>query len=123
MELSFGLSLRPTDQQRPSCYRAITEELPADFGRQVLSWSEIDMTGKENRPKHEIRLGRVKASIWENPGRQNGIVQYGVTVAKVYRDGDLWKTTTTFWPDDLPLLVKVADQAFIWTYLKGKVGK
>ena len=41
------------------------------------------------RPVHEIRLGRIKAAIWENE-TQNGTV-FNVTLARLYRDGKQWK--------------------------------
>jgi hypothetical protein len=43
------------------------------------------------QPAHEIRLGAVKATIWENE-TANG-KRYNVTVARLYKDGDQWKRT------------------------------
>jgi hypothetical protein len=65
-----------------------------------------------SKPVHEIRLGSVKAAIWAND-TDNG-VRYDVTIARLYRDNDEWKTTSSFGRDDLPLVVKVADQAHTW---------
>ena len=68
------------------------------------------------KPIDEVRLGRVKAAIWQNAvdtpdGR--GFVRYGVTFEKLYlnRDGQ-WRGTGSFGKDDLLLLAKVAEQAF-----------
>ena len=66
------------------------------------------------RPVHEIRLGRVRAAIWEN-NSQNG-TRHNVTFSRLYRDGDQWKDSSSFGRDDLPLLVKVADQVHTWIY-------
>jgi len=66
------------------------------------------------RPVHEIRLGRVKAAIWENE-TQNGI-RHNVTVSRLYKDGDQWKDTSSFGRDDLPLVSKVVDQAHSWIF-------
>lgn len=77
------------------------------------------MTGKSaaKRPVHEIRLGRIKAAIWAND-TDNG-VRHNVTIARLYKDGDRWKDSTTFGRDDLPLVVKVADMAHTWVYEHG----
>jgi hypothetical protein len=66
------------------------------------------------RPVHEIRLGRIRASIWENV-RENG-ARYNVTFARLYKDDDGWKTTASFGRDDLPVVEKVADLAFWWIH-------
>jgi len=67
-----------------------------------------------NRPVHEVRLGRVKAAIWENE-TQNG-TRFNVTVQRLYKDGDEWKSSESFGRDDLPLLMKVIDRAHSYCY-------
>jgi hypothetical protein len=73
---------------------------------------------KAERPKpiDEVRLGRVKAAIWQNAvqtpdGRE--FVRYGVTFEKLYlnKDGQ-WRGTGSFAKDDLLLLAKVTSTAF-----------
>lgn len=66
------------------------------------------------RPVHEIRMGRVKAAIWENE-TQNG-PRHNVTVSRLYKDGDEWKDSLSFGRDDLPLLEKVADKCHEWIF-------
>ena len=66
------------------------------------------------RPVHEIRMGRVRAAIWENE-TQNG-TRYNVSFSRLYRDGDQWKDSSSFGRDDLPLVAKVADQVHTWIY-------
>jgi len=66
------------------------------------------------RPVHEIRMGRVRAAIWEND-TQNG-TRHNVTFSRLYRDGEQWKDSSSFGRDDLPLLAKVADQVHTWVY-------
>ena len=66
-----------------------------------------------NRPVHEIRLGRVKAAVWANPGEHG--VRYSVTVSRVYKDSEQkWQTTDSFGRDDLLVLAKVSDLAHTW---------
>ena len=71
----------------------------------------------ENRPIHEIRLGRVKAAIWQNE-TENG-TWLSVAITRLYRKDDKWETTTSFSRDDLPLVAKVADLAHTWIYQHG----
>jgi hypothetical protein len=66
------------------------------------------------KPVHEIRLGRIKAAIWENE-TQNGTV-FNVTLVRLYRDGKQWKDSTSFGRDDLPLVAKVADRVHSWIF-------
>ena len=62
----------------------------------------------KQKPVHEVRLGRIKAAIWEND-TQNG-TRHNVTFTRLYKDGEQWKDSTSFGRDDLPLLAKVADK-------------
>ena len=66
------------------------------------------------RPVHEIRLGRIRAAIWEND-TQNG-TRHNVTMSRLYKDGDDWKDSASFGRDDLPLVAKVCDQAHTWIF-------
>jgi len=69
------------------------------------------------RPVHEVRLGRIKAAIWEND-TQNG-ARHNVTVSRIYKDGEQWKDSNSFGRDDLPLVAKVVDQAHSWIFEHG----
>jgi hypothetical protein len=70
------------------------------------------MTGK--KPAHEIRLGAIKASIWEN--QVNEMTRYNVALTRIYKDGDQWKTTDSFGRDDLLVVAKIADRAHSWIW-------
>lgn len=77
---------------------------------------------EKQKPKHEIRLGRIKAVIWENETTSGP--RYNTTFARLYRlkeeertQGDNgWRETSSFGRDDLPLIAKVADLAHTWGY-------
>ena len=71
-----------------------------------------------NKPVHEVRLGRIKAAVWEN-NTANG-VRHNATILRIYKDGDQWKTSDSFGRDDLPLVTKVADLAHTWIYQEGQ---
>lgn len=74
----------------------------------------MSTSSTKNRPVHEVRMGRIKAAIWEND-TQTG-VRHNVTVSRLYKDGDQWKDSTSFGRDDLPLVAKVADMAHSWIF-------
>jgi hypothetical protein len=67
------------------------------------------------KPIDEVRLGKVKAAIWQNTvdTPDGGFVRYGVTFERLYlnKDGQ-WRGTHSFGKDDLLLLAKVAEAAF-----------
>ena len=42
--------------------------------------------------------------------------RHNVTIERLYKDGDDWKSTTSFGRDDLPLVAKVADLAHSWIF-------
>ena len=64
------------------------------------------------RPVQDVRLGHIKAAIWENT--VSDIVRYNVTFSRIYKDQDEWKSSDTFGRDDLLVLAKVAGQAHTW---------
>jgi len=68
------------------------------------------------KPIHEIRMGRIKAAIWQN--ETDSGVRYNVTFSRIYKDGTDWKQTESFGRDDLPVLAKVADQAHTFIFQK-----
>ena len=53
------------------------------------------MANQGNRPVHEIRLGRIKAAIWENDTK-NG-TYHNVSISRIYKDGDQWKRLHELW--------------------------
>jgi hypothetical protein len=79
-------------------------------------------TKERPRPVHEIRLGRIKAAIWEND-TQNG-ARHNVTLQRLYVDDEgNWHNSTSFGRDDLPLVEKVADLAHRWIYQHVQEGR
>jgi len=68
----------------------------------------------KQRPAHEIRLGRIKATIWANQN-DNG-TWYNVTLSRNYKDGDEWKSSASFGRDELLTVAKAADMANTWIH-------
>ena len=62
-----------------------------------------------NKPVAELRIGAVKATVWEN--EVGGITRHNVTFSRIYRDEDQWKTTHSYGFKNLLTLAKLADQA------------
>ena len=60
------------------------------------------------KPVTEVRIGRVKATIWRNGAEERP--RHNVTFSRLYKDGDQWKSTQSFGRNDLLVLAKVADQ-------------
>lgn len=76
-------------------------------------------TQTAKRPVHEVRLGRIKAVIWENETKDG--IRHNVSLSRIYKDGNQWKDTTSFGRDDLPLVAKLADIAHTWVYENASV--
>ena len=71
-------------------------------------------TATANKPVEELRLGTIKAAIWQNESK-NG-TRYSVRITRLYKDEDEWKTSDSFGRDELPLVAKVADLAHTWIF-------
>lgn len=67
------------------------------------------------RPAHEIRVGRIRATIWVNQADDRNST-FNTTIARLYKDGEVWKDSTVFYRDDLPIVAKLADMAYAWIW-------
>ncbi len=72
------------------------------------------------RPIHQIRFGRIVAAIWLNQ-TNDGSDRHNVTLSRIYKPeaGD-WQRTTSLGRNDLPLAMKVLDQAHSWIYAQAQ---
>jgi len=64
-----------------------------------------------NKPVQKFQLRGVSASIFRNRA-ENGASFHKVTISRTYKEGDQFKTTSTFGRDDLPLVEALARQAW-----------
>jgi len=71
-------------------------------------------------PLHEIRYGLIVARIWRKRTRSG--VRHTVTVMRLFRNGDVWKESSRFHRDDIPLVRLALDEAHTWIYLKAPRG-
>jgi hypothetical protein len=67
----------------------------------------------KNKPVHQVRIGRIKAAVFENGGDAPRKVQFQA----LYKDDeDKWQGSQSFTREDLPLLIKVADRVHSYLY-------
>ena len=71
---------------------------------------------EKRRPAHEVRFGRIKATVWANHHPEQGN-WYSVSITRLYKDGQgQWQSATSYGRDDLPLVAKVSDLAHTWIF-------
>ena len=69
----------------------------------------------KQKPAHEVRLGKIRATLWANNGDKGTL--YNVTFSRLYKDdSNNWKDSTSFSRDDLPIVEKAAAAAFSWIH-------
>jgi len=68
----------------------------------------------KNKPIHEFRLGAIKAAVWKNETETGA--RYNVTLCRIFKEGEAWKTTDSFGRDELLVVGKVADLAHTWIH-------
>lgn len=74
-----------------------------------------------NKPVATFKLGRIRASVWENT-TDKGVI-HNVTIERRYLDGDEWKSATSFGRNDLPLVAKVAEEAMLFIFRRPQESK
>jgi hypothetical protein len=72
----------------------------------------------KNKPTYTIRLGTIKAALWENE-TQNG-TRFNVTIQRLYMVDGEWAASDSFGRDDLLLVAKVADLAHSWIFERSR---
>ncbi len=75
------------------------------------------MAQNTTKPVKVFRLRGVSASVFENASKNGDrpVTFHKVSLQRTYKDGDEFKTTTSFGRDDLPVCVHVMQQA--WAYI------
>ena len=68
-------------------------------------------------PAHEVKLGRIRATIWANETKDNDL-GFSVCISRLYKSGNDWRDSTSFYRDDLPVVVKALDMAYGWIWRK-----
>ena len=75
-----------------------------------------------NQPIKTIRAGRVCASIWENQTRVQSevLIDHTVNIERRYPRDNKWHSTCSFYRNDLPRVMLVAQKAYEWLTLNGE---
>jgi hypothetical protein len=63
-------------------------------------------------PVHEIRLGAVRAAVWEESAVEGP--RYRISISRVKRPGQYDFRPDRFDPQDLPLVAEAMDLAHLW---------
>jgi hypothetical protein len=66
------------------------------------------------KPAFELRRGLIKVRVWRK--RTSSGLRHTVMVMRLYRNGDVWKESSRFGRDDIPLVRHVLDKAHTWIY-------
>ncbi len=74
---------------------------------------ENKMTDEKQKPIHEIKFGAVRANIWRNESEKKKPF-YSVSIGRLYKSGDDWKTSSSFGEKDFPLLKLAIEHAEAW---------
>ena len=65
-----------------------------------------------NQPVHKIRHGAISASIWRQETEKGPL--FNVSFQRSYKDGEEWKSSTSFGAQNLLVVSLIATQAFEW---------
>ena len=72
------------------------------------------------KPVDEIRIGRVKATIWRNGTDEQP--RHNVTFGRLYKEADQWKTTQSFGRNDLLVLCE-SGRSSPFAHLRASAGR
>ncbi|HQX53058.1 MAG TPA: hypothetical protein PLY87_25875 [Planctomycetaceae bacterium] len=70
------------------------------------------------QPIHEIRHRLIKVCICRK--QTHSRLRHTLTIVRLYRNGDVWKESTRFSRDDIPLMCLVLDEAYTWIFENSK---
>ena len=65
--------------------------------------------------KHIIKYGLIKATVLVRQSK--GQYRFSLGLVRLYKDGDCWKESKRFGPDDVPVMRLVLDKAVSYTHL------
>lgn len=71
------------------------------------------MSQDKNSPVQVFRAKGVKVSVFQNSSDAN--VWHKVTIQKIYKEGEQWKTTASLGRDDLPVAQMLIGRA--WEFI------
>ena len=66
----------------------------------------------KTQPAHQIRSRSVKAALWKNETDKGTF--YNITLERLYKDGEVWKSASSFGIGDISDIESVLKQAREW---------
>ena len=86
----------------------------ASFSSALTSLKCSPATRNAVKPVKVFRLRGIAASVFANQTQVDGqtVSYHKVTIQRTYRDGDEYKTTTSFSRDDLPIVSLLVSRAW-----------
>jgi hypothetical protein len=80
--------------------------------KKVAEPATVSEAEPSNRPVHELRFGRVRCSVWENPSESGP--WYSVKLTRLYKTDDGWRASPGLNRDDLLPAAKLCEEAALW---------
>lgn len=80
---------------------------------EVTGGTTQQQNGTRKPPAHEVRIGRIRAVVWENHHQETGR-WFSVNLVRTYKQGDQWKQATSLGRDDLLVGAECLRLAFLW---------
>ena len=67
-----------------------------------------------NKPYKKINAGTVSCALWENEAVVNGrtVTMLKASIERRYKDGDEWKSSSSFSRNEIPLAIYCLQKAF-----------
>ena len=62
----------------------------------------------------ELRRGLIKVRVFRKQTKP--MLRHTVMVSRLYRNGDVWKESSRFGRDDIPLVRLLLDEAHTWIF-------
>lgn len=69
---------------------------------------------KRKTEQHVIKCGLIKATVQMRFTK--GKFRFSLALVRLYLDGDCWKESKRFGPDDIPVMRVVLDKAYGWIW-------
>jgi hypothetical protein len=77
---------------------------------------------QSNGPAAEFRIHGITATVWANQAQQGDrmVIRHSVQIQKRYFDksANEWKTSATYFPDDLPQAILALQKAYEYIMLQ-----
>lgn len=95
--------------------RPATTRLPEHTPETALRREKME-TEKKQQPLAQIRIGRLKATVWANAGTSSNIPWHNTQFSRIFKnDGqNEWHESTNFGRDDLLALAELARETYRW---------